>query len=109
MIRNVVVHMQGEQPFLADLHQMPTPADSALVCTNVRLAGGKKPTYIDHSESTFLIPLIHVRFVEVPPPAEPLPETARITAGTVAAADGHANFDTDLDLDEDFLRRVRDA
>ena len=105
MIRNVVVHMQGDQPFLADLLAMPTPTDAALVCTNIRLAGGKKPTFIDHSESTFLIPLLHVRFVEIPPTAEALAETAQLAAGDIAPGNGR----DELEIDEDFLRRVREA
>jgi hypothetical protein len=105
MIRNAVVHMQGDQPFMADLEALPTPADAALVCTNVRLAGGKKPTFIDHSESTFLIPLIHVRFVEIPPTAEAIADAAQLTAGDVSPPTG----DEELELDEDFLRRVREA
>ncbi len=105
MIRNVVVHMQGDQPFIADLEALPTPSDAALVCTNIRLAGGKKPTFIDHSESTFLFPLLHVRFVEIPPTAEAIEEAAQLTARAGADTDSSQ----ELELDEDFLRRVRDA
>jgi hypothetical protein len=105
MIRNVVVHMQGDQPFIADLETLPTPTDTALVCTNIRLAGGKKPTFIDHSESWFLIPLLHIRFVEIPPTAEALAETAQLTMGDTSGSNGQE----ELEIDEDFLRRVRDA
>ena len=96
--------MVGDQPFIADLESLPTPSDAALVCTNIRLAGGKKPTFIDHSESTFLIPLLHVRFVEIPPTAEAMAETAQLAAGQLAESEPEV-----LDLDEDFLRRVREA
>ena len=105
MIRNVVVHMQGDQPFIADMEAFPTPTDAALVCTNIRLAGGKKPTFIDHSESTFLIPLLHIRFVEIPPTREVMAEAAQLSAGQLTAQDANEV----LDLDEDFLRRVREA
>ena len=43
MIRNVVIHMANEQPLLADLFDLPSPADAGLVCTNVRQIDGKKP------------------------------------------------------------------
>jgi hypothetical protein len=105
MIRNAVVHMMGDQPFLADLEALPSPSDATLVCTNVRLPGGKKPTYIDHSESWFVIPLQHIRFVEIPQTAETLPDSVQLTAGDAAASNGQE----ELELDEDFLRRVRDV
>jgi hypothetical protein len=105
MIRGVVVHMTGEQPFIADLAALPTSADSCLVCTNVRLSAGSKPTYIDHSESTFLFPLLHVRFVEIPPQATGAEGVARLPAGEAAAAP----VDEDLELDEEFLRRIKEA
>ena len=97
--------MTGEQPFLADLHALPTPSDNALVCTNVRLAGGKKPTYIDHSDSTFLIPLIHVRFVEIPTAADDASGSRQLAAGERAPAP----VDEDLEVDEEFLRKIREA
>lgn len=105
MIRGVVVHMTGEQPFLADLEALPTAADACLVCTNVRLGGGKKPSYIDHSESRFLFPLIHVRFVEIPPQATGAEGVAQLPAGEPV----EAVADEELELDEDFLRRIREA
>ena len=66
MIRNVVVHITNEQPLLADLYRMPEPTDVALVCTNVRAMSGGRPSFIHDSAATFIFPLIHIRFVEVP-------------------------------------------
>jgi hypothetical protein len=66
MLRDVVIHINNEQPLRADLVSEPKPADVALICRNVRTLNGKKPVFIDRAESTFVIPLVHVRFVEVP-------------------------------------------
>jgi hypothetical protein len=66
MLRDVVIHINNEQPLQADLLSEPKPADVALICRNVRTMNGKKPVFIDRSDSTFVIPLVHVRFVEVP-------------------------------------------
>jgi hypothetical protein len=66
VIRNVVIHVSNEQPLLADLYNVPSPADVALVCTNIRTLDGKKPIFIDHADSTFFFPNLHIRFVEVP-------------------------------------------
>ena len=66
MLRDVVIHINNEQPLQADLVDEPKPADVALICRNVRTMNGKKPVFVDRSDSTFVIPLAHVRFVELP-------------------------------------------
>ena len=66
MIRNVVIHVSNEQPLLADLYDVPSAADVGLVCTNVRMMDGKRPIFIDHSDSTFFFPNLHIRFLEIP-------------------------------------------
>jgi len=66
VIRNVVIHISNEQPLLADLFSVPTPADVGMVCTNVRMMDGKKPIFIDRPDSTFFFPNLHIRFLEIP-------------------------------------------
>ena len=66
VIRNVVIHVSNEQPLLADLYGAPTPGDAGLLCTNVRMLDGKRPIFIDHSDSTFYFPYLHLRFLEIP-------------------------------------------
>lgn len=133
MIRNVVIHISNEQPLLADLFSLPSPADVGLVCTNVRMIDGKKPIFIDRTDSTFFFPNLHIRFLEVPN-AEVAKHLA--TAGSepgrhaesatldpegrlpIALGDGGATFvlepdadpepEIDMDIDEDFLQRIRD-
>jgi len=66
VIRNVVIHVSNEQPLLADLFSVPSPADVGLVCTNIRMIDGKKPIFIDRTDSTFFFPNLHIRFLEIP-------------------------------------------
>jgi hypothetical protein len=66
VIRNVVVHIANEQPIVVDIVNDPKPSDVALICSNVRTMGGKKPVFIDKSDSTFVMPLASIRFVEMP-------------------------------------------
>ncbi len=133
VIRNVVIHVSNEQPLLADLYGAPTPGDAGLLCTNVRMLDGKRPIFIDHSNSTFYFPYLHLRFLEIP--AGELQRhmaeggTAPGFAGREAGAgdadqrlpmllaeapaevieDASASdADDELDLDEDFLQRIRD-
>jgi hypothetical protein len=111
VIRNAVIHIANEQPLLADLYNMPAETDVSLVCTNVRMLDGKKPLFIDHTASTFVFPYLHIRFIEIVPgsatglPDEPLEEREVATAELVDVEESEA----DLELDEDFLKRIRDV
>jgi hypothetical protein len=111
VIRNAVIHIANEQPLLADLYTMPTSTDVSLVCTNVRSLDGKKPIFIDHTGSAFVFPYLHVRFIEIPPdavtglPDEPAED---VPAPTDEVLDLDA-VEGDDDLDEDFLRRIREV
>jgi hypothetical protein len=117
VIKNVVVHVNGEQPVLVDLYDMPAPGDISLVCTNVRTADGKKPVFIDRTDSIFVFPYLHIRFVEIMAAAATGPTSA--TGGGVIAVPGSgaangssgdaATEEPDLELDEDFLRRIREV
>ena len=105
MIRNTVVHLNGEQPLLADLYDMPTNGDVSLVCTNVRMLDGKN--------SVFVFPYIHIRFLEIMAAAAPglagaSDDTAVVAAGP-PTGDDDLDGDADLELDEDFLRRIREV
>ncbi len=110
MIKNVVIHINNEQPLLADLYEMPSASDASLICTNVRMLDGKKPIFVDASRSTFVFPYLHIRFLEMMPgSATGLPDAAAEDREAVSAAPTEAEDESDLELDEDFLRRIRDV
>jgi hypothetical protein len=91
-----VVHLLNDQPVLVDVLEDPTPRDQSLICTNVRTLDGKRPVFIDQSDSTFVFPFAGIRFVEMP-------------TGVPEVLEAEAAEPEDLEIDEDFLRRVRDA
>jgi hypothetical protein len=96
-VTRAVVHLLNDQPVLVDLLEDPKPGDITLLCTNVRTLDGKKPVWLDHADSTFAFPYAAIRFVEIP-------------SGKLRVAEPEALEDSDeLEIDEDFLRRVRDA
>ena len=133
MIRDAVLHILNEQPLLADLLSPPGPSDTILACTNLRALSGKRPVWIDDSASMFYFPMGLIRFVEIHPgseglaglpPAREARETRprRDASVTREAEEANARPDTaadqphpapeaepDLEIDEDFLRRVRDV
>ena len=132
MIRNVCIHVNNEQPLLADLFDLPVSTDAGLLCTNVRTLDGKRPVFIDTIEATFFFPYHVVRFIEIPvgaldgrapgPVADPgdagpddaaqapielLPEDQRLPVSVGAGSDDDDD-DGELEIDEEFLQRIRD-
>ena len=93
-MNRAVVHILNDQPIVVDLLQEPAAGDSVLVCTNVKTLDGKRPIFIDRSDSTFVFPYASIRFVEIPSGEGPVRE---------------ADEPEELEIDEEFLRRVRDA
>ena len=113
MIRNVILHLNNEQPLLADLFEPPSPGDVGLRCTNLRMMNGKRPVFIDDSASIFFFPYLHIRFVEIPPGPQTNGETGLITSPVLeahhTAIPATPEPEPDLEIDEDFLRRIREA
>jgi hypothetical protein len=106
LIRNVIVHVQNEQPLMADLYEMPTALDQGLLCTNLRMLDGKRPVFIERSDSAFFFPYLHIRFIEIMPGASGLAELSEPVEATEAAEPAD---EADLEIDEDFLRRIREV
>lgn len=107
MIRNAVLHMNNEQPLVADLYAMPSPADVAVLCTNLRMLNGKRPIFADDSASVFLFPLVHLRFIEILPSSTV--GRAELPGETPGTTTPVVEDEVELEIDEEVLRRVRDA
>lgn len=106
--------MNNEQPMRADLFEAPMPGDVGLRCTNLRMMNDKRPIFIDDTASIFFFPYLHVRFVEIPRGAVTGsdPAMALVLANspvTVSSQGSEPGPEADLQIDEDFLRRVREA
>ena len=108
MIRNAIIHLLSEQPVIADLVGNPSPGDVNLVCTNLRTLDGKRPVFIDQMDSTFIFPYLHIRFIEYRPDLSGAPGADADAVETLVEP-GPPAEDGDLEIDEDFLRRIREA
>ncbi len=97
-----ILHLTNDQPLSVDLIETPSPGDIAVICTNIRTIDGKKPVFIDFTNSTFVFPMLGIRFLEILQPGSEASEGASSAAATPAEPE-------DLEIDEDFLRRVREA
>lgn len=118
VIRNVILHLNNEQPLLADLYEPPAPGDVGLRCTNLRMMNGKRPVFVDDVKSIFFFPYLHIRFVEIPPAAMAGADSSLATMdddADDAGPQGHGALlpepepEPDLEIDEDFLRRIREV
>ena len=136
MLRNAIVHIINEQPIVADLVVPPSPSDTSLICRNVRTTNGTKPSFVSLADSTFVLPVSQIRFVEIPATSyeeaglvgdddlQPVASPPPMAAGAAPPAgddDGARTPDADgvtVDLlpmpgeeglDGDLLRRIREA
>ena len=111
MIKNVVLHLNNEQPVLVDLFEIPVAVDLGLRCTNMRTLDGKRPVFIDDINAFFFFPYLHVRFVEIPPRAlvgTDLEVAVEAPVAVTVPAEETIE-ELDLEIDEDFLRRIREV
>lgn len=99
-----VLHIENEQPLLADLYRLPEPTDAGLLCTNLRLLNGKRPVFVDDITSVFFFPYRIIRFVEIAPSGDR--GAAAVEAPVARPPDEEP--EADLEVDEEFLRRVRE-
>ncbi|MGZ8514031.1 MAG: hypothetical protein ACXW4H_02950 [Candidatus Limnocylindrales bacterium] len=114
MIRNAVLHVMNEQPLLADLFEAPGPRDVGLRCTNLRTLNMTRPVFVDDSASVFFFPYRNIRFIEIPPGAISGSDPGSALALSEGGSDrqGRPSADEpepDLEIDEDFLRRIREV
>jgi hypothetical protein len=114
VIRNAVIHIMNEQPLLADLFEVPSAMDVGMRCTNLRTLDGKRPVFIDDMASIFFFPYRQIRFLELPPgavsgsdPTMALDLAAAVSAAPIAAP--APEHEPELEIDEDFLRRIREV
>jgi hypothetical protein len=102
VIHDAVLHLLNEQPLLVDVFEKPSPSDNVLVCTNLRTMSKTRPIFADRMESTFVFPYAQIRLVELPTGATATPPVERVMAVQPAEPE------PEVELDDDFLRRVRD-
>jgi hypothetical protein len=118
VLKNAVLHLHNEQPLLADLLELPTPADVAVRMTNLRTLDGKRPIFVDDMHAVFVFPYHRITFIELPPTSvvgtsveDLLPVPAAVSAVVSAPTNGTGADDDEgeLEIDEDFLRRIREV
>jgi hypothetical protein len=70
---------------------------------------GKRPVFVDDSASVFYFPYAHMRFLEIPPSALGDHRPSSDAEEIAPAAAESTEPEPELELDEDFLRRIREV
>ena len=69
-MQTILVHISNEEPILAEIEELPTPADQAIFCINPRRRDGKDLHYVLPEVQTIIIPWWRINFVEIMPSGE---------------------------------------
>ncbi len=67
MAITVIVHVMNQEPFLAEVDELPSPSASFITITNPRLRNGKPVTYIEAEATKVLFPWHRISFLETMP------------------------------------------
>lgn len=70
MTTTVIVHVAGEDPFLAEVDNLPAPADQSITFTNPRKRDNKPLPFIANETIFVIYPLHRINFIEVMPGEE---------------------------------------
>ena len=61
----VVIHVHNEDPFVAEMDDVPNPNDNFLLVRNPRKRDGKSLTFITTGATSFIYPWNRISFVEL--------------------------------------------
>lgn len=64
-MRNVIVHLISDDPFVADMEDLPQAGDSFASFFNPRTRDGKPLRYVTHGMSSVIFPWHRISFIEV--------------------------------------------
>jgi len=65
MSTTVIVHIASEDPFVAEVENLPAPTDQSITLTNPRRRDNKPLHYIDERTISMILPMHRVTFIEV--------------------------------------------
>ena len=68
MSQTVIIHVQNEDPIIAEMEALPGPADTLVTFTNPRKRDGKPLYYITEGSIAYIFPLSRITFIEVMAP-----------------------------------------
>ena len=70
MPQTIVLHLQGEEPVVGEVENLPKPTDSFIVVINPRRMDGKDLHYLAENVTTVIWPMARMNFIEILPTRE---------------------------------------
>jgi hypothetical protein len=70
MTITAIVHIQGEEPVVGEIDDVPTPIDVSLKISNPRKLDGKDLHYLAENVVTVIWPISRINFIEILPTRE---------------------------------------
>jgi hypothetical protein len=70
MAHNIILHLQGEEPILGEVDELPDPAALMVKVHNPRRIDGKDLTYLSENVITVYWPAFRINFIEILPTRE---------------------------------------
>jgi hypothetical protein len=70
MAQTVQIHISNEEPIVAEIENLPAPADTLVMAMNPRTRDGKDLRFLAPSVTTLLIPVNRMTFIQVLPSGE---------------------------------------
>jgi hypothetical protein len=67
MATTVIVHVMGEDPFVAEMEELPQPGDQSLTLLNPRRRDNKPLVYLERDTLSMILPMHRVNFIEITP------------------------------------------
>ena len=70
MATTVIVHVMGEDPFVAEVEELPKPSDQLLTLLNPRRRDNKPLHYLERETISMVMPMHRINFIEIMPSQE---------------------------------------
>ena len=70
MTITAIVHIQGEEPVVGEIEDIPSPVDVTLKISNPRKMDGKDIHYLAENVVTVIWPISRINFIEIMPTRE---------------------------------------
>lgn len=70
MTIQIILHIQGEEPVLGEMEELPKGSDVTVCVNHPRRKDGKDLPYLEENVTTVIWPLERINFIEVLPSRE---------------------------------------
>lgn len=65
MSYQIILHLADSEPILAEIEELPNPADTLINVKNPTMVDGKDINYIRNDTTTVIFPLERINFLEI--------------------------------------------